>query len=122
MNVLIVDDDRAMLRTLRQLLRQLHFHSIEEATDGLMALNLLRRIPFDLVVSDWDMAPMSGIDLLRAVRRHEDFKHLPFVMVTAESKSENRLAARQAGVSDYIIKPFSAQALKTRLIRALGPF
>ena len=122
MKVLIVDDYKTMLRILRNLLKQLNFNNIEEATDGSMALDLLRQDNFGLVISDWNMEPMTGIELLRDVRSDDNLKHLPFVMITAESKSENVIAAKQAGVSNYIVKPFNAETLKTKLISVLGPF
>ncbi|MEQ8664746.1 MAG: response regulator [Rhodospirillales bacterium] len=122
MKVLIVDDYKTMLRILRNLLKQLNFNNIEEATDGSMALDLLRQDSFGLVISDWNMEPMTGIDLLRKVRADDSLKHLPFVMITAESKSENVIAAKQAGVSNYIVKPFNAETLKTKLVSVLGPF
>lgn len=122
MKVLIVDDYKTMLRILRNLLKQLNFNNIEEATDGSMALDLLRQDSFGLVISDWNMEPMTGIDLLRKVRADDSLKHLPFVMITAESKSENVIAAKQAGVSNYIVKPFNAETLKSKLVSVLGPF
>ena len=122
MKVLIVDDYKTMLRILRNLLKQLNFNNIEEATDGSMALDMLRQDSYGLVISDWNMEPMTGIDLLRQVRADDSLKHLPFVMITAESKSENVIAAKQAGVSNYIVKPFNAETLKTKLVSVLGPF
>jgi len=122
MTVLIVDDYKTMLRILRNLLRQLDFHNIEEATDGSMALQKLRQQDFGLVISDWNMEPMTGIQLLREVRSDDSLKHLPFIMITAESKSENVIAAKEAGVSNYIVKPFNAETLKTKMSSVLGEF
>lgn len=122
MKVLIVDDYKTMLRILRNLLKQLNFNNIEEATDGSMALEMLREEQFGLIISDWNMEPMTGIDLLREVRKDDNLKHLPFVMITAESKSENVIAAKEAGVSNYIVKPFNAETLRNKLASALGPF
>lgn len=122
MKVLIVDDYKTMLRILRNLLRQLSFSNIEEATDGTMALQMLRDQKFGLVISDWNMEPMTGIQLLREVRADDTLKHLPFIMITAESKSENVIAAKEAGVSNYIVKPFNAETLKTKLTSVLGDF
>jgi len=122
MTVLIVDDYKTMLRILRNLLRQLDFHNIEEATDGSMALQKLRQQEFGLVISDWNMEPMTGIQLLREVRSDDSLKHLPFIMITAESKSENVIAAKEAGVSNYIVKPFNAETLKTKMSSVLGEF
>ncbi|MDA0998452.1 MAG: response regulator [Proteobacteria bacterium] len=122
MKVLIVDDYKTMLRILRNLLRQLNFGNVEEASDGGEALQKLRQDRFGLVISDWNMEPMTGIQLLRAVRSDDSLKHLPFVMITAESKSENVIAAKEAGVSNYIVKPFNAETLRTKLVSVLGEF
>jgi len=122
MNVLIVDDYKTMLRILRNLLKQLNFNNVEEATDGTMALEVLRQKSFGLVISDWNMEPMTGIQLLREVRSDATLKHLPFVMITAESKSENVIAAKEAGVSNYIVKPFNAETLRSKLVSVLGEF
>ena len=115
MRVLIVDDYNTMLRIMRNLLRQLDFNNVEEATNGETALNTLRRDPFDLIISDWNMAPMTGLDLLRSVRGEEKLKRIPFIMVTAESKTENVITAKQAGVSNYIVKPFNAETLRMKI-------
>ena len=122
MKILIVDDYKTMLRILRNLFRQLDFPNVDEAIDGASALQKLREGKFDLIVSDWNMVPMTGIQLLREVRRDEKLKHIPFVMITAESKSENVIAAKEAGVSNYIVKPFNAETLKSKLVSVLGPF
>ena len=122
MNVLIVDDYKTMLRILRKLFRQLSFTNVDEANNGVEALQKLRESAFGLVVSDWNMEPMTGIQLLREVRADAGLKHIPFVMITAESKSENVIAAREAGVSDYIVKPFNAEILKSKLVSVLGEF
>ena len=122
MPILIVDDYKTMLRVLRNLLRQLNFGNIEEATDGSMALQKLRQQDFGFVISDWNMEPMTGIQLLREVRADDNLKHLPFIMITAESKSENVIVAKQAGVSNYIVKPFNAETLKSKMTSVLGEF
>ena len=122
MPILIVDDYKTMLRVLRNLLRQLNFGNIEEATDGSMALQKLRQQDFGFVISDWNMEPMTGIQLLREVRADDKLKHLPFIMITAESKPENVIVAKQAGVSNYIVKPFSAETLKSKMTSVLGEF
>ena len=122
MPILIVDDYKTMLRVLRNFLLQLNFSNIEEATDGSMALKKLRQQDFGFVISDWNMEPMTGIQLLREVRADDKLKHLPFIMITAESKSENVIAAKQAGVSNYIVKPFSAKTLKSKMTSVLGKF
>ena len=122
MGVMIVDDYKTMLRILHHLMRQLDFSNVDEASDGAMALTMLRKGKYGLIISDWNMEPMSGIDLLREVRADADLKHIPFIMITAESKPENVVAAKQAGVSNYIVKPFNAETLKTRLVSVLGEF
>jgi len=120
MNVLVVDDYQTMIRIIKNLLKQLGFNNIDEATDGTMALGKIAEKPYGLIISDWNMEPMTGLDLLKKVR--EAGNQVPFIMVTAESKTENVLAARQAGVNNYIVKPFNADTLKTKLASVLGDF
>ena len=115
MNVLIVDDYKTMLRIIRNLLKQLEFDTVEEATDGAEALAKLRAGNFGLVISDWNMEPMTGLDLLKEVRADARLKNMPFIMITAESKTENVVAAKAAGVSNYIVKPFNAETLKDKI-------
>lgn len=122
MPILIVDDYRTMLRIIRNLLTKLGFSDIDEATDGTDALTKLRSRYYGLIISDWNMQPMTGYELLKNVREDEILKKTPFVMVTAESKTENVIAARQAGVNNYIIKPFSGEVLKAKLKTVLGDF
>ncbi len=122
MNILVVDDYKTMLRILRNLLKQLNFANIDEAADGEQALAKLKEGNFGLVISDWNMEPMTGIELLREVRGDGKLKNIPFIMVTAESKSENVIAAKDAGVSNYIVKPFNAETLKSKMISVLGDF
>lgn len=122
MRVLIVDDYKTMLRIVRNLLKQLGFMNVDEATDGSMALQLLRNAQYGLVISDWNMEPMTGLQLLKEVRADPKLKGVPFIMVTAESKSENVIAAKEAGVSNYIVKPFNAETLKTKMSSVLGDF
>ena len=122
MNILIVDDYKTMLRIIRNLLRQLGFANIDEATDGSMALQMLRGGNYGLVISDWNMEPMTGLQLLREVRADAKLKGTPFIMVTAESKSENVIAAKEAGVSNYIVKPFNAETLQAKMTSVLGEF
>ena len=117
--VLIVDDYRTMLRIIRNLLKQIGFDNVEEATDGAEALAKLRAGRFGLVISDWNMEPMTGLQLLQEVRADPKLKSTPFIMVTAESKAENIVAAKQAGVSNYIVKPFNAETLKSRVEKVL---
>ncbi len=122
MPILIVDDYKTMLRIVRGLLNQLGFANIDEATDGAMAWDMVQRKQYGLIVSDWNMEPMSGFEFLKLVRTNEATKQLPFIMVTAESKTENIIAAKQAGVSNYIVKPFNAQTLKQKLEAVFGAF
>ena len=122
MKVLIVDDYKTMLRVLHSLLRQMNFTDIEEAEDGAKALEKLKQDTYGLVISDWNMEPMSGMELLKEIRADEGMKDLPFIMITAESSSENVKAAKEAGVSNYIIKPFTAETLQTKLVSVLGDF
>lgn len=122
MSILIVDDYKTMLRIIRNLLKQLGFDNVDEATDGSTALRQLRDKNYGLVISDWNMEPMTGLQLLREVRADNKLKELPFIMVTAESKAENVIAAKEAGVSNYIVKPFNAETLKTKLVSVLGKF
>ncbi|GAB4371041.1 MAG: response regulator [Kiloniellaceae bacterium] len=122
MPILIVDDYKTMLRIIRNLLKQLGFTNVDEATDGSAALQKLRDKEYKLVISDWNMEPMSGMQLLTEVRADTKLKDLPFIMITAESKTENVIAAKEAGVSNYIVKPFNAATLKTKLAAVLGNF
>ena len=122
MPILIVDDYKTMLRIIRNLLKQLGFNNVDEATDGSAALQKLRDKEYSLVISDWNMEPMSGMQLLTEVRADTKLKDLPFIMITAESKTENVIAAKEAGVSNYIVKPFNAATLKTKLTAVLGNF
>jgi two-component system, chemotaxis family, chemotaxis protein CheY len=121
MKIMIVDDYSTMLRILRNLLRQLEFNNVDEANNGDEALQKLREGSFNLIISDWNMAPMTGLDLLKQVRADAKLKHIPFIMVTAESKTDNVIAAKQAGVSNYIVKPFNAETLKSKMSSVLGP-
>jgi two-component system chemotaxis response regulator CheY len=122
MPILIVDDYKTMLRIIRNLLKQLGFENVDEATDGSAALHKLREKNYGLVISDWNMEPMTGLQLLREVRADAKLKNLPFIMITAESKTENVIAAREAGVNNYIVKPFNADTLKQKLTAVLGSF
>ena len=117
--VLIVDDYKTMLRIVRNLLKQIDFHNVEEASDGSEALEKLRAGSFGLVISDWNMAPMTGLQLLQEVRGDARLKSTPFIMITAESKTENVIAAKQAGVSNYIVKPFNAETLQSKIEKVL---
>src|SRR6516165_885745 len=114
MPVLVVDDYSTMIRIIRNLLKQLGFENIDDAADGSAALNKMRGKKYGLVISDWNMEPMTGYDLLREVRADPNLATTPFIMITAESKTENVIAAKKAGVNNYIVKPFNAATLKTK--------
>ena len=122
MKVLIVDDYPTMLKVLQTLVRQLGFTNIEVAEDGTEALGKLKQDTFGLVISDWNMEPMTGLELLKKVRADAAMSDLPFIMITAESSAENVKTAKEAGVSNYIIKPFTADTLRTKLVSVLGDF
>lgn len=124
MPILVVDDYNTMRRIVRNLLKQLGFENVDEASDGGEALKKLQEKPFGLVISDWNMEPMTGYQLLQQVRAdaNEKIKGVPFIMVTAESKPENVVAAKQAGVNNYIVKPFNAETLKSKLVSVIGEF
>jgi two-component system, chemotaxis family, chemotaxis protein CheY len=115
MPVLVVDDYTTMVRIIRNLLRQLGFADVDDAPDGVAALDKMQHKRYGLVISDWNMEPMSGYDLLQRVRANPELEATPFIMVTAESKTENVIAAKKAGVDNYIIKPFNAQTLKAKI-------
>ena len=120
MPVLVVDDYSTMIRIIRNLLKQLGFDNIDDASDGSAALNKMRGKKYGLVISDWNMEPMTGYELLRHVRADEGLRTTPFIMVTAESKTETGSAAKKAGVNNYIVKPFNAQTLKTKIEAVCG--
>ena len=120
--VLVVDDYQTMVRIIRNLLKQLGFENVDEAADGREALEKMKKTKYGLVISDWNMEPMTGDELLREVRADEILKPTPFIMVTAESKTENVIAAKKAGVNNYIVKPFNAQTLKAKIASVLGDF
>ena len=115
MKILVVDDFSTMRRIIKNLLRDLGFNNTQEADDGSTALPMLQKGDFDFVVTDWNMPGMQGIDLLKAIRADDDLKHLPVLMVTAEAKREQIIAAAQAGVNGYVVKPFTAATLKEKL-------
>ncbi len=120
MNILVVDDYQTMIRIIKNLLKQLGFVNIDEATDGGAALEKIAAKHYGLIISDWNMEPMTGLDLLKSIRGAGN--KVPFIMVTAESKTENVIAAKEAGVNNYIVKPFNADTLKTKLASVLGEF
>lgn len=122
MPILIVDDYKTMLRIIRNLLSQLGFNNVDEATDGTMAFSKIEQKQFKLVISDWNMEPMSGLELLKKIRADERFKTLPFIMITAETKVDNVIVAKKEGVNNYIVKPFNAATLKNKLAAVFGQF
>jgi two-component system chemotaxis response regulator CheY len=120
MPVLIVDDYKTMIRIIRNLLKQLGFANVDEADDGSAALDMMRHKDYGLVISDWNMEPMTGYELLREVRADDRLSRTPFIMVTAESKTDNVVAAKKAGVNNYIVKPFNAATLKAKIDAIFG--
>ncbi len=122
MPILIIDDYKTMLKIVRGLLNQLGFTNIDEATDGSMAWNMMQEKDYKLLLCDWNMEPMKGLDLLKKIRADAKFAKMPFIMVTAETKAENILIAKQAGVNNYIVKPFNLATLKTKMQAVIGVF
>jgi two-component system chemotaxis response regulator CheY len=122
MNILIVDDYSSMLRLLRNLLQQLGFTNVFDATDGEKALEIMRENDVGLVISDWNMEPMNGFQLLREMRADSGLKDIPFIMVTAEGSSSNVIAAKDAGVTNFIVKPFNAETLRSKMVSIFGEF
>jgi len=122
MPILIVDDYKTMLRIVRNLLKQFGFENVDEAANGGEAFNKMKEKQYGLVISDWNMEPMTGIQLLQQVRADANTKDTPFIIIAAESKAENVIAAKEAGVSNYIVKPFNAKTLKQKLTAVLGAF
>jgi two-component system chemotaxis response regulator CheY len=115
MPILVVDDYGTMVRIIRNLLRQLGFANVDDASDGSSALEKMRTRPYGLVISDWNMEPMTGYELLQQVRADPKIGGTPFIMITAESKTENVIAAKKAGVNNYIVKPFNAETLRAKI-------
>jgi two-component system chemotaxis response regulator CheY len=115
LQILVVDDYKTMVRIIRNLLSQIGFTNVDEASSGAEALEKIRAKTYGLIISDWNMEPMTGFQLLQQVREDEAFSDVPFIMVTAESNTENVIAARKAGVSHYIVKPFNATTLKAKI-------
>lgn len=122
MPILVVDDFNTMRRIVRSLLKQLGFNNVDEAADGNEALEKIAEKKYGLVLSDWNMEPKSGIELLKEVRQNEQYKNLPFILITAESKVENIVEAKKAGVNQYIVKPFNAKTLKEKMSGVIGDF
>jgi two-component system chemotaxis response regulator CheY len=112
---LVVDDYQTMVRIIRNLLKQLGFENVDDAADGQAAIAKMRDKRYGLVISDWNMEPMTGFELLQRVREEDALASTPFIMVTAESRTENVIAAKKAGVNNYIVKPFNAQTLRSKI-------
>ena len=117
MKILVVDDFSTMRRIIRTLLRDLGLTNAEEADDGATALPMLKTGKFDFLITDWNMPIMEGIDLVRAIRADADLRDLPILMVTAEARREQIVAAAEAGVNGYIVKPFNAQTLEQKIAK-----
>jgi two-component system chemotaxis response regulator CheY len=115
MTILIVDDQNTMLRIIRNMLQQLGVRTIHDTTSGETAIEMSQQTAYDLIISDWNMEPVSGLEFLKAVRASERTKHTPFIMVTAENKVENIVIAKQAGVNNYVVKPFSQDTLRAKI-------
>ncbi len=121
MNVLVVDDYQTMVRIIKNLLKQIGFSNVDEAADGKEAFDKIQSKEYGLIISDWNMEPMTGLELLKEVRGAQAaFSNVPFIMVTAESKTENVIIAKQAGVNNYIVKPFNAETLKSKIDSVLA--
>jgi len=117
MKFLVVDDFSTMRRIVRNLLKELGYTNVDEAEDGAMALSKLKNETFDFVISDWNMPVMNGLDMLKSIRADADLAKLPVLMVTAEAKKENIIAAAQAGANGYVVKPFTAATLDEKLAK-----
>ena len=122
MPILVVDDYKTMIRIIRNLLKQLGVSDVDEAADGSEAFAKMKERNYGLVISDWNMEPMTGYQLLKEVRSDEALKPTPFILITAESKTENVIAAKKAGVNNYIVKPFNAATLKSKIEAVIGEF
>ncbi|MFT4080077.1 response regulator [Rhodomicrobium lacus] len=120
LKILVVDDYSTMVRIVRKLLKQIGYDDVDEASNGGMALELIQKNSYGLIISDWNMEPMSGYDLLRYVRSNAATAQIPFILVTAESRADNVAAAKEAGANEYLVKPFSAPVLKEKIDKALA--
>jgi len=115
MPVLVVDDSAVMIGIIRRMLRQLGYIYVDDAQDGITALAMMRAKRYGLVISDWNMDSMTGCEFLRDIRGDANLKRTPFIMMTADARTENVIAAKKAGVDNYIVKPFDAEALKAKI-------
>jgi len=120
--LLIVDDAKVMLQIIKGQLNQIGFPWVDQATDGEAALRKMKEVTYDLIISDWNMEPMSGIELLKAIRANPTSQAIPVILITAETKIDNVIEAKKAGVNNYIIKPFNQTTLKEKLITVIGQF
>ncbi len=120
MKILVVDDFATMRRIMKNILKQIGFSNIIEADDGTTAIEELKKTSIDLIISDWNMPKMTGIDLLKKVRSTDGLKDIPFLMVTAEAQKQNVIDAVQAGVTNYVVKPFTAEAISEKLEKIFG--
>jgi two-component system, chemotaxis family, chemotaxis protein CheY len=120
LQILVVDDYNTMVRILRKLLKQIGYENVDEASNGEMALKMIKEKPYGLIISDWNMEPMTGYELLKHVRAAQETVKTPFILVTAESRPDNVLAAQKEGANEYLVKPFSAPVLKEKIDKALA--
>jgi len=120
LQILVVDDYITMVRIVRKLLKQIGYENVDEASNGEMALRMIKEKKYGLIISDWNMEPMTGFELLRHVREAEETAKTPFILVTAESRPDNVVAAQKLGVNEYLVKPFSAPVLKDKIDKALA--
>ncbi|MFZ1110039.1 MAG: response regulator [Rhodomicrobium sp.] len=120
LQILVVDDYSTMVRIVRKLLKQIGYENVDEASNGEQALKMIKEKPYGLIISDWNMEPMTGFELLKNVRAGADTVKTPFILVTAESRPDNVLAAQKEGANEYLVKPFSAPVLKEKIDKALA--
>ena len=120
LRILVVDDYNTMVRIVRKLLKQIGYENVDEASNGEMALRMIKENQYGLIISDWNMEPMTGYELLKHVRAAEETAKTPFILVTAESRPDNVVAAQKSGANEYLVKPFSAPALKEKIDKALS--
>ncbi len=119
LKILVVDDYNTMVRIVRKLLKQIGYEDVDEASNGEMALGMIRKKQYGLIISDWNMEPMTGFELLQNVRAAQETAKTPFILVTAESRPDNVIAAQKSGANEYLVKPFTAPVLKDKIDKAL---
>jgi two-component system chemotaxis response regulator CheY len=120
LQILVVDDYNTMVRIVRKLLKQVGYENVDEASNGQMALSMIKEKKYGLIISDWNMEPMTGYELLKHVRAAEATATTPFILVTAESRPDNIVAAQKEGANEYLVKPFSAPVLREKIDKALA--